>query len=67
VIGIGLSALGVYIMTLFGLDVAILIPANASPVAVLLVGVSVVIGVVATLASGAVAVRERITATLRYE
>ncbi len=66
-IGIGLSALGVYIMTFFGLDAAILIPTSALPVAILLVGVSVAIGMVATLASGTVAVRERIMTTLRYE
>jgi ABC-type antimicrobial peptide transport system permease subunit len=67
VIGLGLSALGVYIMTLFGLDVAVFIPANAIPVALLLVAVSVAIGTLAALASGVVAVRERITTTLRYE
>jgi len=67
VIGIGLSALGVFIMTRYGLDAAILIPANAMPVAVGLILISVLIGVLATLASGAMAVRERITNTLRYE
>jgi len=67
VIGIGLSALGVFIMTRYGLDAAILIPASAMPTAVGLILISVLIGVLATLASGAVAVRERITNTLRYE
>lgn len=67
VIGIGLSALGVWIMTQYGLDTAILIPANAMPITVGLVVLSIVIGTLATLASGAVAVRERITNTLRYE
>ncbi len=67
VIGIGLSALGVFIMTRYGLDAAILIPANAMPTAIGLILLSVLIGVLATLASGAVAVRERITSTLRYE
>jgi ABC-type antimicrobial peptide transport system permease subunit len=67
IIGIGLSALGVSIMTTFGLDVAILIPANAMPIVVGLILLSVLIGTLATLASGLVAVRERITSTLRYE
>lgn len=67
IIGIGLSALGVAIMTRFGLDTAILIPPNAMPITIGLVILSVLIGTVATLASGAVAVRERITSTLRYE
>lgn len=66
-IGIGLSALGVSIMTRFGLDSAIFIPANAVPITIGLVVLSVIIGTLATLASGAVAVRERITNTLRYE
>jgi putative ABC transport system permease protein len=66
-IGIGLSALGVYIITTFSLDAAILIPRNAVPIAVVLVAISVGIAGFATLASGSVAVRERVMNTLRYE
>ena len=66
-IGIGLSALGVALITHFSLDAAILIPRSAVPIAVLLVITAVVIGAFATFASGSVAVRERVMNTLRYE
>lgn len=66
-IGIGLSALGVALITHFSLDAAILIPRGAIPIAVVLVIIAVTIGALATLASGSVAVRERVMNTLRYE
>lgn len=66
-IGIGLSALGVALITHFSLDAAILIPRSAVPIAILLVITAVVIGAFATFASGSVAVRERVMNTLRYE
>lgn len=66
-IGIGLSALGVWMMTTFSFESAILIPRSALPIAVLLVLVAIGIGAFATYASGSVAVRERIMNTLRYE
>jgi putative ABC transport system permease protein len=67
VLGIGLSALGVYIMTTFGLQDALLIPRDALPVAVILVVAAVAIGTIATLLSASVAVRERVLNVLRYE
>lgn len=66
-IGIGLSALGVALITHFSLDAAILIPRSAVPIAILLVATAVAIGAFATFASGSVAVRERVMNTLRYE
>ena len=66
-LGIGLSALGVAIMTAFGVGDAIPIPRDATLTAVALVLASVVIAWVATLASAQVAVRERVTNVLRYE
>lgn len=67
VLGIGLSALGVYIMTKYGLDDAILIPPDALPVAIALVIAAVAIGAIATLLSASMAVRERVLNVLRYE
>ncbi|KXK50475.1 MAG: ABC transporter permease [Chloroflexi bacterium OLB13] len=66
-LGIGLSALGVWLMTTFSFDNAFFIPRSAVPIAVILVGVAIGIGAFATYASGSVAVRERIMNTLRYE
>ncbi len=66
-IGIGLSALGVAIMTNIGIGVSIPIPANAMPVAVGLVIASLVIAWVATFLSAWVAVHERVANVLRYE
>lgn len=66
-IGLGLSGIGVLVMTSLSLDTSFLIPETAIPTAVVLVLVSVAIGVFATLASGSVAVRERVMNTLRYE
>jgi predicted lysophospholipase L1 biosynthesis ABC-type transport system permease subunit len=67
VIGIGLSALGVWIMTSVGLASAVLIPRNSLIIAVILVAAATAIGVGATLASASVAVRERVMNVLRYE
>ncbi|MCU0496194.1 MAG: FtsX-like permease family protein [Anaerolineae bacterium] len=67
VLGLGLSALGVYLMTLFGLEEAILIPNDALPTAILLLLAAVGIGVIATLLSASVAIRERVLNVLRYE
>lgn len=67
VLGIGLSALGVWLMTTFGLEDAILIPPEALPAALVLVGAAILIGIVATLLSAGVAVRERVLNVLRYE
>lgn len=66
-IGLGLSALGVWVMTTFGLDVAQLVPRDALPVVFALVLAAVVIGWVATILSAQVAVRERVLNVLRYE
>jgi predicted lysophospholipase L1 biosynthesis ABC-type transport system permease subunit len=67
VLGIGLSALGVWIMTTFGLADAILIPPDALPAALVLVAAAILIGIGATLLSAGVAVRERVLNVLRYE
>ncbi|MBL8133117.1 MAG: ABC transporter permease [Anaerolineae bacterium] len=66
-IGIGVSALGVALMTLMGVGDAIPIPREAVPTAILLVTAAVVIAVIATLLSAQVAVRERVVDVLRYE
>jgi hypothetical protein len=66
-IGLGLSALGVWIMTTFGLSAAQLVPGAALPVAIALVVAAVVIGWVATFLSAQVAIRERVLNVLRYE
>lgn len=68
ILGIGLSAIGVLIVSRLSFGgQGFLIPPNAVPIAVLLVIVAVLIGLFATLASGSVAVRERVMNTLRYE
>ena len=67
VLGIGLSALGLGAMTLFGLDDLILIPRDARPIAAGLVIAAVLIGAAATFLSANVAVRERVLNVLRYE
>jgi len=66
-IGIGLSALGVAIMTALGMGDAIPIPRDATLTAVALMVASVVIAWVATLASASVAINERVAQVLRYE
>ena len=67
VLGIGLSVLGVAVMSLLGLDELVLVPRDARPVAVGLVIAAVLIGAAATLLSANTAVRERVLNVLRYE
>ncbi|MBC8100606.1 MAG: ABC transporter permease, partial [Armatimonadetes bacterium] len=67
VIGIGLSVIGVYLITTFGLESAILIPTNALPTAVALVLTAVAIGTLATVLSASAAIQERVLNVLRYE
>jgi putative ABC transport system permease protein len=67
VLGIGLSALGIVVMSWFGLEDLVLIPTNARPAAVALVLAAVLIGATATLLSANVAVRERVLHVLRYD
>ena len=66
-LGIGLSALGVALMTALGQGVAIPIPREAMPVAIALVIAAVVIAWTATFLSARVAVGERVANVLRYE
>ena len=66
-IGIGVSALGVAIMTWIGQGDAIPIPREAVPVAIALVIASVLIAWTATFLSARVAVREQVANVLRYE
>ena len=66
-LGIGLSALGVVLMSYFGLELVILIPRDSLPVALALVTAAVLIGAVATVLSAQVAIRERALNVLRYE
>lgn len=66
-LGIGLSALGVAIMTALGQGDAIPVPRDSVPVAVALVIASVVIAWVATLLSARPVVRESVINVLRYE
>lgn len=67
VLGIGLSALLVAIMTSAGIGISIPIPREAMPVAVALIVASVLIAWVATFLSARVAIRERVANVLRYE
>lgn len=66
-LGIGLSAIGVVIMTSLGVEIAIFVPADAMPVAIALVLTAVFIGWLATVLSARVAVNERVMNVLRYE
>ncbi|MGQ9889881.1 MAG: FtsX-like permease family protein [Aggregatilineales bacterium] len=66
-LGIGLSALGVVLMSYFGLELVILIPQDSLPVALALVAAAALIGAVATVLSAQVAIRERALNVLRYE
>lgn len=67
VIGVGLSSLGVLMMSRFGLQVTILIPTDATPVAIALIVAAVAIGAGATFLSAQVAIQERALNVLRYE
>ncbi len=66
-LGIGVSALAVSLMTTFGTGIAIPIPREAAPVAIALIVASVLIAWVATFLSARVAIRERVANVLRYE
>ena len=66
-LGIGLSSLGVMLMTRFGLDVTMLVPTDALPIAIALVIAAIVIAWVATLLSARAILGERVTNVLRYE
>ena len=67
VLGVGLSALGVYIMSYFGIQATILIPTDSTPIAIALILAAVGIGAGATFASAQVAIQERALNVLRYE
>ncbi len=67
VIGVGLSALGVLIMSKLGIQATILVPTNAMPVAIALIVAAIAIGAAATFASAQVAIREHALNVLRYE
>jgi putative ABC transport system permease protein len=66
-IGVGLSALGVLVMSQAGIQATILIPTDATQVAVALILAAIGIGAAATLLSAQVAVQERALNVLRYE
>jgi ABC-type antimicrobial peptide transport system permease subunit len=66
-IGIGLSALGVSVLSLLGQDNLVLIPSGAAPVALVLVAAALVIGAMATFLSANFALRERVLNVLRYD
>lgn len=66
-LGIGLSALGVALMTALGTGIPTPIPSTAVPVAIALMAAAVLIAWVATFLSARPAVRERVTNVLRYE
>lgn len=66
-LGLGLSAVGVAIMSRLGVQATILIPDDATPVAIALVGAAIAIGALATVLSARVAIRERALNVLRYE
>jgi putative ABC transport system permease protein len=67
VLGIGFSALGVYLMNRFALGQLQIIPTGAIPITIGLVIAAVAIGTLATFFSASVAVRERVLNILRYE
>ncbi len=67
VLGIGLSSLGVSLLTLIGTGFTIPIPTDAKLITVGLVVASVVIAWVATLLSARVAIDETVAKILRYE
>lgn len=66
-LGLGVSALIVSIMTTFSIGAAIPIPRDAIPLAAVLLFASVAIAVISTLLSASVAIREQVTNVLRYE
>ncbi len=66
-LGIGLSAVGVAIVSALSLNLAQLVPPDATPVVVLLFVVAIGIGWLATFLSARSAIAERVTSILRYE
>jgi putative ABC transport system permease protein len=66
-LGIGLSSLGVSLMTAIGAGIAIPIPSEGRLITVGLIVAAIVIAWVATLLSARVAVREKVLKVLRYE
>jgi putative ABC transport system permease protein len=66
-LGIGLSSLGVSILTSIGAGIAIPIPSEGTLITVGLIVASLVIAWIATLLSARVAVREKVLKVLRYE
>ncbi|MEO8607840.1 MAG: FtsX-like permease family protein [Chloroflexota bacterium] len=66
-LGIGLSSLGVSLLTALGTGVAIPIPREATFITIGLLIASVAIAWIATLLSARVAVREKVLRVLRYE
>ncbi len=66
-LGIGLSALGIGILTLLGSSITQIIPPDATPVAIALLVAAILIAWIATFLSARAAVGERVTNVLRYE
>ncbi len=66
-LGIGLSAIGLALMTSLSEGMAIPVPADAVTVTVVLVVAAILISWLATVASGRAAVSEHVTEVLRYE
>jgi putative ABC transport system permease protein len=66
-LGIGLSSLGVSILTAIGAGIAIPIPSEGRLITVGLIVAAIVIAWIATLLSARVAVREKVLKVLRYE
>jgi len=67
VLGVGLSMLGVSLMTSMGIGFSIPLPRDATPTAIALIVAAVLIGWLATILSARVAVNERVLNVLRYE
>lgn len=66
-LGIGLSALGIGIVTTFSSSISQIIPPDATPVAIALLVAAVLIGWLATILSARSAIGEHVTSVLRYE
>jgi ABC-type antimicrobial peptide transport system permease subunit len=66
-IGIGLSALGVVIMSKLSLNLSLLVPTDSTPVAIALVIAAILIAWAATVLSARAVIGERVTNVLRYE
>jgi ABC-type antimicrobial peptide transport system permease subunit len=66
-LGIGISALGVSLLTTLGAGFTMPIPRDATPITIALIAASVIIAWLATLFSARVAIGERVAKVLRYE